>query len=522
MGRLPINAFSPVKTKDSVIKLVGYLCVLKERDRYSVSDCLAIIPDVHLKIFFCNQVVDKGIASCSDIDVNYWIEEGKRINEEKSKRENRRLIELRERQRREERKCKSIERLLNQTNDKLDNKKAPKKKDFKSKNSKIRPTALYRDRVRSHVDDRYIVKGIKASQLEVRCGVIKYGEYELKSVLVEQTVPENILTKIPYRFNLVRSGSGDKKCFMFEPQSDLGLLMAESNRHMRECEIKNNRNSHSDRRIDSKDDLPPDCKNHTNSDFSADSVFALPWTNVVFMEGKMILTHPDTSKWATTIPYIFRHPNLHVSFKDIMGYIQSYCPRFIVAAKDGAIRSVLNFQEFNKMIPHLVEYSEFNESEMDVIERKPTVGSELSLESFKESKAIKKSPYLSLLSKHQSRNYKIHYLLEQAVHKSSKSINDEHGYLFTFDHCRGYLVLVFENTSDESRCSIVFYVKLGLFDQALKYIYRFLSSDLENKRQRIAMGTLKIRDSSILEMKRVSHTNLNEWRSKILKIIRGY
>lgn len=510
MSRLPLQSFFPLKSNEAIIRLVNYLAVLKVKDRYSISECLYNISDDDGRIFFCKKLIEKNIGDFSNPDIRYWIKEGERIAtkkaEHKAIQERKRQREFIEQQRLEEKNKRAQERLLA---DKLKQEKKEAKKAAKlAQKEKYKSTPIVSapqtGKITTTTINRVIARGVDATSFLIEKGVIKYGDYELRSVRIEEDIPIGILERISHKFTLLKDFSKsnqDSKRFIFEPASDFSLLLANCKR-FRQNPI-----------------VPQKIKTYPSN-----GAFHLPWDRVMFTEGRMYLTHPNS--YQTDIDaYEFIDARIHKSFRDIIDYIISKCPKFLVTCKDDTITGVTNFEEFAKMIPHLVKQSTFDDSDVELTGHRmivPIAGNGYSLTEFRESKLIKKSPYLSLLSKHHFGRNKIYYLLEKVVHESSDISSNEYGYLFTYNGNRSCDISIYENVSDESRSSLVFFIRKGQFDKALKYISQFLSSTIENKRLKLAYGTIRLTDSSIISLKRIAHTNMNDWRDRILSVIRGY
>ncbi len=347
----------------------------------------------------------------------------------------------------------------------------------------------------SNKEARILASDIYASNLKFSKGSIEYvhtdgKSYFLKSVRIDREVPPEILSLITsHKFTLTKDRSvnnGKKRRFLFEPANDLSFLLAE---------IK---------RIQDKEIWT------TDGQFPKTGEFELPWSNVRFYDGIMILFHPNPSKRGTFTPFHFRHPDILHSFEDIRPYIETRCSKLRVKTADGVIISLQNFKDFAVGIS---QYKDWETEEHvyfgDSI--KKGIGSFISKESFSKNRHIIKSPYLSYLAAAQHSNYKIAYLLERVIHESGLADNEEYGYLFVLKEGYDYLVLLYENITDSSRSSILFKVYKHEYQKAVDIIRRFWAGDIKNKRQKLSWGKIRFNDKYIQDIKRIKHSSKYEW-----------
>lgn len=346
-----------------------------------------------------------------------------------------------------------------------------------------------------------IARNVKPYELIVSPGVICYRSkdgitYSLKSVKIKSRYPASILQKIDYSFTLVKErikikGREELNRFAFEPANDLSFLLSELQRLS----------------------IP---YNHSEDyGFPLTGIFDLPWKYVQFHDGLMYLIHPNPSKRDTYNPFNFRNPDIHQSYESILPYIETRCPLFKVRAVDGVIVELLNFTVFQHMIPAFDEYSQ----NIEGIEYS-SIGTNhvyhtVSSQDFRIIVEKSKSPYLKFLSSIQLNSHKIYYLIERVIHISGLGNKDEYGYLFTIKEDYNAIILLYENVSDESRSSLVFSVKQGYLESGIKRIKQFLSSELKNKRQKLAWGNIKFTEPYIIQVTRISHINLHDWKNYI-------
>lgn len=330
-----------------------------------------------------------------------------------------------------------------------------------------------------------ILAEIKASDLKIEKGIIRYGEYSLKSVRIN-AISKKILSKIDHLFKL-KVIDTEKRSFIFEPANDLSFLLAESER-IRE-----------QKRESKENDIP------SEHQFPASGEFELPWCYVEFKDRILYLSHPNQDQ--SVSPYSYRHISILKSFRDILPYIEKKCPLFQVIAQDNTIINVSNLYTFEKLIPQFNEYLQLNDEEIKLgerIGRRPKFSSSISIFDFRKRIEVEKSKYLHFLSEIHVETRPVFYILENVVHTSNLFNTEEHGYLFTIRENDKYSIIVYENIIDESRSSIVFCVERCLFDSAVDSIRRFWASDIKNKRQKLLYNQISFGDKAIY-WRRISH-----------------
>lgn len=347
------------------------------------------------------------------------------------------------------------------------------------------------------LNETILASNVSADNFKIEDGYIKYHDYILKSVRIKK-IKKNILERITHVFTLKKDfdkKDRNAKKFIFVPATDLSLLLAEADRI--------------------RDELSKSTGKTTSaSHYPETGTFDLPWKNVIFYDGVMYLTHPNPSVRATTTPYHYIHQSLKKSFRDIMPYIETRCEKFKVSCKDSVITEVHNFDAFKSQIPQLLDYFTRQETEVDIDKRNRYAIKPISSSIFRELKWVKKSPYLNFLSQKQIKEFKIYYIVETRIH-SANSGEDEFGYLFTVNSNSQFAILIYENVADESRSSIVFYVKPNSVLNAIEHIRRFFGSDIENKRQMLANKMIRFPSEVFHLYSRINHTDFNEWKRKL-------
>ena len=385
---------------------------------------------------------------------------------------------------------------------KLKEKQAAKEKKKQSRQSLLSPTC--KSPTRPITENLIIAKNVKASSFSVIKGCIYYLSYKLESVRIP-AIPPEILSNIEQTFTIKKdySSYGKKKSelrFIFEPSTDLSKFLIEAT----QASLRLGKSSiYIDKEV---------------KEVEEHGIFSLPWRYVIFCDGYMFLTHPKAKGRETIDPFRYDNPSIHKSYADFMPYIEKHAIKLLVEGHDGRITRLLNFAEFAKIFPHMTSYTQMDDKDISIGKLRPVVNRAYSIEEFRNARFINKSRFLAYLCKVQRPSYKIFYLLENVVHESSDSSHDEFGYLFAIRESINTLTLLYENVTDESRSSLVFHINRSDFDTTVKFIARFLASDEENKRLKLARGQVRF-NRYVRTYDRITHTAYEEWRRRINYLI---
>ena len=341
---------------------------------------------------------------------------------------------------------------------------------------------------------RILATNVQAFQLKIKKGSIEYTTnketYVFKSVRVERDVPDSVLERIEHYFTLVKDKTktlnGKKELrFYFEPANDLSFLLAEVERLSHDDHIE------------------------TDETFPQSGEFEIPWRFVKFFDGTLTIFHPNPSRRGTYTPYYFRNSAILKTFEDIRPYIEKRSPTLRVQAVDGVITGLLNFKEFVSVV---AQYKDW-EKEEDIDFRNPIrPNKDVSKEGFARNPIIRKSPYLSYLSSLQHDAFTIKYILERVIHESGLIDTEEYGYLFAIKSTYYQTVLLYENISDSSRSSILFYIDPNRYLEAVEIVRKFLASEIANKRQKLSYGQIRFNNPCIRMVKRIKHTDIIDWK----------
>jgi hypothetical protein len=537
MSILPKNLFLPIKTKQDADKLLDYLSKVKPKERYSYKDCIKDIKDEKLEKYFHSKALAMGLfpnepfllmSHKESYDLRNAQSEFERdvVLNTKSKHSHATKAKTKAKTIPDphntitkKTKIKSIPQPEQATKDVINEVKKihrptakakiiselhetitkPTTEDMKIK-KKYKTKQVLNDitnRVKEREFKNIIARGVSAKQFVVTDGCIEYNGYKLRSVKVH-AIPEKILEQIPFKFTLARSffHNGEENEFIFSPPTDLSWLLSEAER------------------------LRPQPVNGIQEEFPQYGTFKLPWEFVKFNNGEMLLMHPNPSQKGTSQAYKFKHPSIVASFNCLMPYLQSSVKKLTVRSADGIIVRIDDIETFKEAIPQFLNRVQHLESDYNIIPSNCEI--ELPLAALRVGHSYtlaqlhgvirkSKSPYLLFLSEKQMKMKKIYYVLEYSAHTDTES--EEYGYLFTTQQSyNGITTVVFENSTDQSRSSLIFLVYTDLYQKGVDDIINFLNGDMINKRQKLARRSIKFNSKAIQSYYRVVHQSFDDWK----------
>ena len=258
----------------------------------------------------------------------------------------------------------------------------------------------------------------------------------------------------------------------------------------------------------------------TETEFTKDGQFSLPWEYVKFEDNYLLLYHPFHINSKKYKPYRLNMKSAKASYNSIKLYFANTVPLLEVNSKDGDIESVINKEEINidKYVTSILYRTSRNKVKIEIHRRthecdfKTYTASEL-----KQDPLVEKSYYLNELCKMQLSNYKVYNFMEFRCTSSASERED--AFCFVIKENNDKVVLAVENTL-ESRSTILFFVHKSMLDRALNVINVFFSSNTLNKRQSLQWKEVDFKDCSIIKYERIIHTSSYEWNSSIYSNLR--
>lgn len=361
------------------------------------------------------------------------------------------------------------------------------------------------------ISDNIIANFVHPSEFYIGNNMLIYNKKYVLITYRARDIKEENLSRMTSRFTIKHDHSAGEYRFKFANEDDLDKFIAESN------SIKTPTPFY----LVKKDDAIPEPRQKPKFKYPLNGTFDLPWDYVRFYDGYMVLSHPTPTRYGVAHSRKFLHSDVHKNYNDFGSYIEKNCSKLRVKSSDGRITQILNLPIFAKHFPHLLSFSNKNENDYEITLKPLKPGSSVDLQEFNTRNLKKKSPYLAHLADSQVKNTRIHFLVENVVHQSSwENGHEEYGYLFTIHTSTFYHTLVYENKEDESRASLVFKVFASQTARAINWIAEFLSSDVENKREKLARREISFRGTPILDVKRLSHTDLYRWKYELRSLHR--
>jgi hypothetical protein len=481
MSITPQKPVNPIRTQQDVDSLLWYLSKIKPKYRYSYADCLRDIENKEIEDYFSSKAYEMEIfhkkKKASTHNNLHVSEVRKPLQLDYSEFELEHEVKT---------KTRTRIRINPEQNSHDESKQETQNSQSHSRLSKLIST--------TKSPDLLPVSGISASTFVVTEGCIKYKDFSLRSVKIP-AISNNILQKIDHKFTLQPDYfRKDKNSFIFDPATDLSLLLSEAER------------------------LTPIKKHKKRAKFPQYGIFKLPWDFVKFYNAEMLVMHPKPSQRGTLLPYRYRHPSIVSSFNDIMHYIKARVPELTVTSNDGVIVGVEGFEDFQNAIPKFINHLRCNDDDYiqnQLSQSSLRVGQAYSVDQLRSIIKRSKSPYLAFLSEKQVRKKKIFYAMEDGTHENSST--EEYGYIFTTrKSSNGVTIVVFENSTDESRSSLIFFVNTALYDRGIQDIIHFLGCDMVNKRQKLAYRRIAFKSKAILSYCRVVHKSFGDWKWQML------
>lgn len=125
----------------------------------------------------------------------------------------------------------------------------------------------------------------------------------------------------------------------------------------------------------------------------------------------------------------------------------------------------------------------------------------------------RKSAYFNRLINLQSTEKQPVPCSERMEHTAT--VNREDAFIFTLrSTTRSTVTLIFENVN-EDRATLKFVARADKYEQALRCIFDFMTSDEVNKRQLLQYGHVDFQRHGILYYRCINHTTVYEWAAKI-------
>ena len=245
-----------------------------------------------------------------------------------------------------------------------------------------------------------------------------------------------------------------------------------------------------------------------------DGLIAIPWTCVFFLNGAILLSHPNYPLGSVKAPFRLEVQDAKKVFNKIKTIFVKSLPEIRVQAKGGRIISVIDIPNIEACI-QVLDHHIRDVSEHDVFSN---MKERLKCQDYSEGDVLQyisslKSEYLNFLAEIHLNNYRITYSIELRQNNNDLSI-EEDSFIFILKETTNSLIILFENALS-SRSSILFHVSKDFLEESVKQISNFFSSITINKREKIMSKSIDFSIEGIQMYDRIIHDDFNSWKASI-------
>ena len=246
----------------------------------------------------------------------------------------------------------------------------------------------------------------------------------------------------------------------------------------------------------------------------------LPWNCVTFRDGIILLSSPYSMRGGIGKKIVWEQSK--PEFEYIKEALALRIKNFIVDIINGALINVYNFDDLTKAIINLSTLRK----RPPVTEKKPKApvlvptkrAKSMALADIRKMPEAKSSKYISYLCGKHLASFPVYFCVETKTTLSGSEARPEKAFVFILKDTGERMTVIYENTL-ESRSSYVFTIRLGGFINAINSINQFFASDLENKRESMARGTIRFKDAKVFNYYRIIHNSYFQWRDELNHLI---
>ena len=234
----------------------------------------------------------------------------------------------------------------------------------------------------------------------------------------------------------------------------------------------------------------------------------LPWKYVRYVDGKAFFYHPNHERGINAIlPFIHKSKTSKKIFSELSKFILWKFPPIKCKCIDGKI--IMIDSEYANHVISTIQYFHEQFVRKDRIRR--TSDSIIAKDILRRYKSFQ----LQFLQGLQLANKQIIPIKEKFCSSSTDSYHEEPALLFSIGQGTNTMTLAFENVSI-SRATYLFIIKRDSFDNAVRSIQKYFTSETKIKRQMLqySRDMFSISDG-ILKVIRVIHDDNKNWQSTI-------
>lgn len=250
----------------------------------------------------------------------------------------------------------------------------------------------------------------------------------------------------------------------------------------------------------------------------------ISWKNVSFMNGYLLIFHPDHPDGQGKYkPFRYPCKESIKAFNHVSEYLFRKLPPIRVKYENDVIIRIQpeSIPAIQEAIVILDGYSKTPKTK--TIGLKQDKFSALKQgnytnEQAKEMLKALKSDYLDYLSDKQLHSEKLYYCLERRINANWVPM-DEDAFLFSLRQTPTFTLLAFENTVP-SRATILFVCSNEKLNETINFIHEYFSSSQMNKREKLIIEKLDLSEYGIVRYTRVMHDSYSQWVKVIMKAMK--
>lgn len=240
-----------------------------------------------------------------------------------------------------------------------------------------------------------------------------------------------------------------------------------------------------------------------------DGMIFIPWQYVLFFDGYMYITHPrlySANKSEHSYKYVCTKSQK--AFNYIKKSFTNKLAPILAIVERGYIIKVLNIGDLDICV-NALETGKL--PKIKIISKKAKISSHpISLDDLRIRNAREyKSDYIEYLADKQFVEKSIIYTRERRVNTNACEFFED---AFIFQ--TSATTIIYENTLDD-RSTLIFKTTGQETEDVIEDIHTYFSSDIINKRDKIADNVFELDNDNIVDIKRIYHRSLREWKLEL-------
>ncbi|MCM1421223.1 MAG: hypothetical protein NC224_07480 [Bacteroides sp.] len=246
---------------------------------------------------------------------------------------------------------------------------------------------------------------------------------------------------------------------------------------------------------------------------SDDGVISILWSAVQFFNGYALIWHPSHVGSAKHKPYKIEDHRIKSSFNNISPLFINRLQPIIARSKKGNIQEIVKMPDFAECIGLLCQPSLAPDFDRMIGCMSATIPG-ITKEQLSKIVWTKEQKYLDFLCEKHLPNRRAYYMLEVKINSNQMSA-DEEGFLFVLKEAKDFVYLLYEN-SLPARASILFVARKDDYNESVRFIHEYFSSQIINKRELLSKHKVDAYRHGIIRYTHINHTTFGEWRRNLL------